>query len=106
MEIDRLEGFEMILDAVTLAKELHDAGRADVIKAAFFDVLSYDTFYESVLGVISSVFSGFHNDYIDNEECEIMVFSDDVISEYFYFAWEYGRNYKIPYTNNPLVKAA
>lgn len=103
MMIDKLEGFEMILDTLTVAKELHDIDRYDIVQTQFFDTLCLDAFYENMLGVIASVFTGFHNDYEDDEEYEIMIFTDDVISKYYCLAWEYGWSHNVSHNENPYV---
>jgi hypothetical protein len=103
MDSDRREELNPILALLSLAKELHDSGRNNIIRTQFFDTLDMDSFYENVLGVISVVFDGFHNDYKDDEDYEIMVFSDDVIAEYFLLAWEYGQTHRILHNANPFV---
>ena len=98
-----IEGFDNIIDTIKLAKELHDVGRFDIVQSHFSDVLSWDSYYESMLGAIGAAFSGYYNDYIDEDDSEIMIFTDDVISEYYRFAWEYGRSHNVPHSENPFV---
>ena len=59
-----------------------------------------------MLGVISSVSSGYYNDYDDGNEEEIMIFEDDVISDYFTYAWEFGKKTNTPHDKNPYVTEA
>lgn len=101
-----IEGFNEIISTITLAKELHDIGRYDIVQKQFFDTISYDSYYENMLGAIVSIFSGFYSDYNDEKETEHMIFTDDVISEYYCLAYEYGRKNKIPHEDNPFVKEA
>ena len=101
-----IEGFGEVTGIISLAKELHDIGRYDIVEEHFFDILSYDVWFENIFGVISSVFSGFYNDYDDNDEAEMMIFTDDVISDYFTHAWEFGVRTNTPYDKNPYVTEA
>lgn len=101
-----IEGFSEIIGIVTLAKKLHDIGRSDIVQEQFFDTLSWDSYYENIFGAISSVFSGFYNDYDDSDETETMIFEDDVISDYYEMAWEYGRSHNVSYDKNPYVTEA
>ena len=101
-----IEGFNEVAGIITLAKELHDIGRYDVVKENFFDTLSYDSWYEDTYGVITSVFSGFCNSYDDDDETDTMIFTDDIISDYFTHAWEFGMRTNTPYDKNPYVKEA
>ena len=101
-----IEGFETVVSQLILAKELYDIDRFDVVKQNFFDELSWDSYFENILGVISSIFSGFYNDYNDKEDIEIMMFEDDIISDYFIHAWEHGMLYRLPYNQNPYLTLA
>lgn len=101
-----IEGFSEIISSITLAKELHDIGRDDIVKEQFFDVLCWDSYYENILGAISSVFSGFYSDYDDGSEEELMIFEDDVISSYFEMAWAFGNKTNIPHDKNSYVTEA
>jgi hypothetical protein len=76
------------------------------VEKQFFDTLSYDLWLEDMYGTISSVFSGFYNDYDDECEAETMIFTDDVISDYYCLAWDYGRSHNVPHDENPFVTAA
>ena len=98
-----IEGFGEVAGILSLAKELYDIGRYDIVKERFFDVLSYDSWFENIYGVITSVFSGFYNSYDDNDEAEMMIFTDDVISDYFTYAWEFGVKTNTPYDMNPYL---
>jgi hypothetical protein len=73
------------------------------VKNHFFDVLSFDTWIENMWGAITSIFSGFYNDYDEDDETEKLIFTDDVISGYFMHAWEYGKKTNIPPDKNPYV---
>ncbi len=101
-----IEGFSEIISILTLAKKLFDAGRFHIVRQHFFDTLCYDSFFENAMGVISSVFSGFYNNYDENNETEFMLFQDDVLSEFYYYAGEYGRLHGFAHDINPYTKAA
>jgi hypothetical protein len=101
-----IEGFESVLSQIMLAKELYDIDRYDVVEQNFFDELSWDSYFENILGVISSIFSGYHGNYDDDEDIENMVFEDDIISKYFVYAWEQGKLQKLPYDKNPYLSQA
>ena len=98
-----IEGYNYIISSVALAKELHEVGRFDIVKEQFSDTLCYDSYYENLFGVISSAFSGFYNNYYDDEDTEIFIFSDDCLSKYFEIAWEYGKSHNVPHEENPFV---
>ncbi|MCL2047393.1 MAG: hypothetical protein FWG87_01585 [Defluviitaleaceae bacterium] len=97
-----IEDFNSIIDCLILAKKLYDIGRYDVI-GQLWDELCLDSYYENMLGIISSVFTGYKGTYSENEELDIMMFSDDVISDYFVHAWQYGEIHNIHYSQNPYV---
>ena len=97
-----IEGYDSIISTLTLAKELHDLNRFDIVEEQFADFLSYDYYHENLFGVITSVFSGFYNNY-DDEDTEIMIFTDDCISKYFEIAWEYGKSHNVSHDENPFV---
>jgi len=101
-----IEGFDTIISSLSLAKELHDINRYDVVEQQFFDSLCWDSYFQNILGVISSVFVGFESDYDDDDETEMMWFSDDVISNFFIYAWEYGQIHNLHYSENPYVTEA
>jgi len=98
-----IEDFGEVISTIAVAKALYDIGRRDILQTQFFDVLDYDAYYENMLGTISSVFLGFYNDYSDDDETELMIFTDDIIGQYFSLAYEYGRVHKIPHAENPFV---
>jgi len=98
-----IEGFDSIVSILTLAKELHEIGRFDVVQEHFFDTLSYDSYYENLFGVIQAIFSDFHSSYEDDDETECMIFTDDCISRYYEIAWEYGRSHNVRHDENPYV---
>jgi hypothetical protein len=98
-----IEGFDEIAGIITLAKELHDIGRYNVVRENFFDTLTYDSWVENMYGTISSVFSGFHNTYDCDYETDTMIFTDDVISDYYAYAWEFGKKTNTPYDKNPYA---
>ncbi len=97
-----VDGFNEVIGTITLAKALHDAGRFDVIQQ-FDDALCYDTWFEYMAVVISSVFTSFYNGYCDGDETEIMIFMDNVISRYYTLAYEYGKAHKVPHNQNPYI---
>jgi len=96
-----IEGFSEIISIIGIAKLLHDIGRFDIVKKQFMDVLAYDSWTEDMWGVITSVFSGFCGGC--DCETEIMVFTDDVISDYFVHAWEYGKKTGTPPDKNQYI---
>ena len=101
-----IEGFEAILTTLTLAKELHDVNRFEIVQRYFFDVLCWDGYYENILEVIASIFTGYYSKYDDDYDMDISIFYDDVISNYFIYAWEYGQQHKLQYDQNPYVTQA
>jgi hypothetical protein len=101
-----IECFNEVAGIITLAKELYDIGRFDIVQNEFYDSLCYDSWFENTYGVITSIFSGFYSDYDDDNETETMIFTDDVISDYFTYAWEFGVKTNTPYDKNPYVKDA
>jgi len=101
-----IEGFEDILSQITLAKELHEIGRADIIKRYFSDELSWESYYENILGIQTSLFSDYHSSYDEREAVEEMVFVDEYISDYFVYAWEHGKLHNLPYDQNPHLTQA
>jgi len=96
-----IEGFNDIIAIVGIAKLLHDIGRFDIVKGQFSDVLAYDTWTEDMWGVITSLFSGFCGGC--DGDTETMVFTDDVISDYYIHAWEFGKKTNTPPDKNPYV---
>jgi hypothetical protein len=98
-----IEGFDTIISSLTLAKELHDINKFDIVESQFDDLLCYESYYQNILGVMSSIFTDFSSDFYDDDETEMQSFADDVISNYFVCAWEYGKLHNIHYSKNPLV---
>ena len=98
-----MEGFSNIITTLTLAKELHDIDRFDIVEQGFIDVLCWDSYYHNLVGCTASIFSGFYHNCDDCEETDVMVFSDDIISDYFIYAWEYGKLHKLSHEQNPYV---
>ena len=98
-----IEGFGEVAGIISLAKELHDIGRYDIVEEHFFDTLCYDAWFENIYGVITSIFSGCHNNYDDGDETDTMIFSDGLISDYFTYAWEFGIKTNTPYEMNPYL---
>jgi len=101
-----IEGFDTIISSLVLAKKLYDIDRFDIVEQQFFDVLSWDAYFENMMGVISSIFMGYSSDYSDEDATELMTFEDDVISNYFVYAWKYGKLHNIHYSQNPYVEQA
>lgn len=98
-----IEGFNEVAGIIALAKKLHDVGRFDIVQSQFFDTLSYDSWFENTMSVINSIFTEFYNNYDDCDETEIMIFSDDVISDYYTYTYEFGKKTGTPYDKNPYV---
>jgi len=101
-----IEGFDAIISSLSLAKELHDIDRFDIVEQEFDDSLCWDSYFQNMYGGISSIFTGFESDYSEDNEMELMSFSDDVISNYFVHAWEYGKTHNLHYSQNPYVTEA
>ena len=101
-----IESFHAILSSLTLAKELYDIDRYDVVEKGFSDELCWDNYYENILAVIMFVFSGYEGNYNEDDNGEIMVLKDDVISDYFIYAMEYGKKHKLSHDQNPYVTQA
>lgn len=104
--MDEFEGFDTILSGLTLAKALYDIGRFDIVERHFFDELHWEDYYHNMLAAISYVFAVHESDYNENDDVEIMSFEDKVISDYFVYAWEYGKKHNIHYSQNPYVSLA
>lgn len=100
-----VEGFEDILASLLMAKELHDINRHDVVKSHFFNMLSLDEHYENIIGVISSVFSD-HFSSCDDDYVDVMLFRDDVISDYFLHAHEQVKLQNLDFDKNPYALEA
>ena len=98
-----IEYFSEIINTVAIAKELHSIGRYEVVQTQFSDIVSYDSCYESISGAITSIFSNFYSNYNDDDTTECMILMDEVISNYYCLAWEYGRRFKVPHDQNPYV---
>ena len=98
-----IEGFSEIIGIIGIAKLLHNIGRFDIVKERFIDTLCYDLWTENMWEVITSVFSGFSSGYGCDGETEIMIFTDNVIADYFIHAWEYGKNTNTPHDKNEYV---
>lgn len=104
--MEELEGFDSIISTLILAKALHDIGRFDLVEKHFCDVLCWEDFYHNMLAAISIIFTKYEGDYIENDDCEIMSFGDEVISDYFVHAWEYGKKSNLHYSQNPYMTLA
>lgn len=98
-----IEGFDSIISTLTLAKELYDIDRFDIVQEQFSDTICYDSYYESIFSVIQSIFSGFHSIYDDDDDVECMIFTDYYISRYYEIASEYGRRHNVSHDENPYV---
>lgn len=101
-----VEGYYEIISTIEIAKELYDMGRQDLIQSCFSDEIFYDYYYENMLEVIGSVFTHSYNNYDDEYDCEVYIFMDEVISDYYNMAYEYGKKHKLPHDSNPYVTAA
>jgi hypothetical protein len=98
-----IEGFSEIIGIMGIAKLLHDIGRFDIVKERFIDTLSYDIWTEDMWEVITSIFSGFCCSCGYDGETEILIITDDLITDYFIHAWEYGKRTNTPPDKNPYV---
>lgn len=97
-----IEGFECTISTLFLAKALHTLGRYDIVKREFYDEVCLDTYYENIIGVISSVFSGYYSN-CDDDYTDTMIFEDNVISEYFLHAHKQIKLQKLDFDKNPYV---
>ncbi len=102
MEID---GFTCIVNTVHIAKQLHMAGRKDLIDTCMNGCLHPDYYYEDMYNLISAVFSDTRNYYRDDFEDEIIIIKDSALTDYFVKAAEYGKRKGIPDDDNPYVKS-
>jgi hypothetical protein len=98
-----IDGFESIICTLLMAKDLHDIGRFDIVENCFSDELCWDYYYEAIMGVTQNIFFGFDSIYGEDDESELMFFSDSVMSDYFVKAHEFGVKNKIPHVENPYV---
>jgi len=103
--VEIIDEFEPVMAQITLLKELHDIGRHDIANS-FSDELSYDSYYENMLNLIELTFSRYYGTFDEDEDMEISIFGDDVISNYFDYAWQYGKLHRVPYNQNPLLTKA
>jgi len=101
-----IEGFSAILDTIGLAKLFHDIGRFDIVERQFMDTLCFDSWLDNMWAAITSVFSGFCGSQNEDEEMEILIFTDGVLCDYFIHAWEYGKKTHTPTDKNPYVVEA
>ena len=101
-----MENFNEILNTVRIAKQLCDIGRSDTMTKYFGGILDYDSYWHNMYGFIESLFSGYYSAYDDYNDEERMIFTDDVISNYYVMAWEYGKRHRLSHEQNPYVKAA
>jgi len=101
-----IECFHEIVNTITLAKELHNIGKYGIVADNFYDVISYDAYYENMINAIDSIFEVCHVRYDELAEEDCMIFIDDVIIEYYRIAWEYEKANKIPREKNPYITAA
>ena len=102
MEID---GFTCIVNTVHIAKQLHMAGRKDLIDTCLNGCLHLDFYYENMYNLIFSVFSDTRNYYREDYEEEVMIIVDSVLTDYFVNAAEYGNRNDIPDDDNPYIKS-
>jgi hypothetical protein len=100
-----IEGFDSILSSLLMAKELHDINRHDVVESQFFDMLCLDDYFENIVRVISAVFSDYFSN-CDDDYMDVMLFHDNVISDYFLHAHKQILLQKLDYDKNPYVLEA
>ena len=101
-----IEGYDTIITSIILAKALHDYDRFDIVQKHFDDELCWDSCCFNIYNIMSHVFSGCESYYAENSETNHLTFWDDVISNYFTYAWEYGRRKNQPYIQNEYVAQA
>jgi hypothetical protein len=104
--MSEIEGFKSIISTLILAKSLHDIGRFEIAESGFSDQLCWDDYYHNIFAVISRIFSGYESNYSEDNCMEIMCFTDEIISNYFVHAWEYGKLHNLHYSENPYVTEA
>ena len=100
-----LDEFDTVIYTLHLAKELFDMGRVDVLEQ-FCDEISYDWHYENLFTIMTSIFERNYNNFDEEDYYEFWLFEDDVISNYFIYAFEYGKRNKLPHDQNPYVVQA
>lgn len=101
-----IDNFDVIISMITLAKELHDMGRYDIVTQNFHDVLDCDNYHESMYGMIENIFDEYYIRYNEYSEEDLMIFMDDILSNYYINVWEYGQRHNIPHEKNPYVISA
>ncbi len=101
-----IEGLDEILNTVYIAKKLYDMDRYYLVKENFFDYLCYETYYESMYGLIPSLFEHCEIKYYEDRNLELLVLSDPVIVEFYKLAGEYGKRNNIPDHENLYISEA
>ncbi len=101
-----IEGFDEILNTVYIAKKLYDMDKFYLVKENFFDCLCYETYYESMYGLIPSLFEHCRSRYYEDRNLELHVLSAPVIEDFYKLAGEYGKRNNIPDEQNSYIKEA
>ena len=101
-----IEDFDSIAGTLRLAKALQRAGRFDVVERYFNGFLCEDSYFENMLNVIASLFTKNFFAHDGEEGAEVMGFEDEVISNYFVHAVDYGKRHGLACDENPYVAQA
>ena len=97
------ENFDAAGGTLRLAKALQEQGRFDFVQKHFANLLCTDNYFENMHEVTSSLFSRHFNSYDEYESTEIMGFEDDVLSNYYVHAADYGKLHRLRHDKNPYV---
>ena len=101
-----VDGFNEIFNLIYVAKKLHGMGKYELVTGSFFDVVEYDTYYESMYGLIANIFEYQYSRYYDSQGIELHILSDKVIVDFYVLAGKYGKRESISDVDNPYIKAA
>lgn len=101
-----VEGFDEIFNTVYIAKKLYDMDRYELVKDSFYDEISFDTYYESMLCLLENLFEYHRCRYSERNCYELHIMSDPVIEEFYKLASEYGKRNNIPDENNYYINEA
>jgi hypothetical protein len=97
--------FTLSINTLYMAKQLWDAGKKDLVIAHLHGSIDSDFYYENMMYIIEGVFYNVDNHYNEDEDFELMAFSDPLITDYFVTAARYGKRNSIPDDKNPYIIA-
>jgi len=101
-----IDGFDEIMNMISIAKMLNDMGRYHLVTDSFVDDIDYDNYYEGMYVLIGNIFDYSSCNYYEHRNFELHVLSDAVIVNFYLLAGEYGKLHKIPNGNNPYIESA